>query len=121
MGDRFHCDQDRLTATHKSLSSSSQLNPLSVGIGPASVCVIFRMVAKNPTWRPPRIHGELLILGFDISERTISDGRGACLEILSRPQPSGGHRRHGLLHGSDRHVRRYHATRGIPVCYLYLL
>jgi hypothetical protein len=24
--------------------------------------------AENPTWGPPRIHGELLKLGFDISE-----------------------------------------------------
>src|SRR5207245_9499361 len=33
---------------------------------------IFRMVAENPTWGAPRIHGELLMLGFDASERTIS-------------------------------------------------
>ena len=30
------------------------------------------MVAENPSWGAPRIHGELLMLGFDISERTIS-------------------------------------------------
>ena len=34
--------------------------------------LIFRMVRENPTWGAPRIHGELLMLGFDISERTIS-------------------------------------------------
>jgi putative transposase len=34
--------------------------------------LIFRMVAENPTWGAPRIHGELLILGFALSERTIS-------------------------------------------------
>jgi len=34
--------------------------------------LIFRMVAQNPTWGAPRIHGELLKLGFDISERTVS-------------------------------------------------
>ncbi len=34
--------------------------------------LIFRMAAENPTWGAPRIHGELLMLGFDISERTIS-------------------------------------------------
>ena len=33
--------------------------------------LIFRIVAENPTWGAPRIHGELLMLGFDISERTI--------------------------------------------------
>jgi putative transposase len=40
--------------------------------------LIFRMVAENPTWGAPRIHGELLMLGFDLSERTISlDETGA--------------------------------------------
>src|ERR1035437_10356250 len=34
--------------------------------------LIFRMAVENPTWRAPRIHGELLMLGFDLSERTIS-------------------------------------------------
>ena len=34
--------------------------------------LIFRMVDENPTWGSPRIHGELLMLGFDVSERTIS-------------------------------------------------
>ena len=33
--------------------------------------VIFRMVAENPTWGAPRIHGELKMLGFEISERTV--------------------------------------------------
>jgi len=34
--------------------------------------LIFRMVAENPSWGAPRIHGELLMLGIDLSERTIS-------------------------------------------------
>jgi hypothetical protein len=34
--------------------------------------LIFRMVAENPTWGASRIHGELLKLGFDVSERTVS-------------------------------------------------
>jgi putative transposase len=34
--------------------------------------LIFQMVAENPTWGAPRIHGELLKLGFDISDRTVS-------------------------------------------------
>jgi len=33
--------------------------------------VIFRMVAENSTWGAPRIHGELKMLGFDLSERTV--------------------------------------------------
>ncbi len=34
--------------------------------------LIQRMVAENPTWGAPRIHGELLMLGFDVSERSVS-------------------------------------------------
>jgi hypothetical protein len=30
------------------------------------------MVAENQTWGAPRIHGELLKLGFDLSERSVS-------------------------------------------------
>src|ERR1700756_2245598 len=33
---------------------------------------IFRMVVENPSWGAPRIHGELIMLGFTVSERTIS-------------------------------------------------
>jgi hypothetical protein len=31
-----------------------------------------RLVADNPSWGAPRIHGELLMLGFDVAETTIS-------------------------------------------------
>ena len=34
--------------------------------------LIFRMVAENATWGAPRIHGELRMLGFEVSERSIS-------------------------------------------------
>ena len=34
--------------------------------------LIFRMAEENSTWGAPRIHGELLKLGFQISERTVS-------------------------------------------------
>jgi transposase InsO family protein len=30
------------------------------------------MVAENLTWGAPRIHGELLKLGFEVSERSVS-------------------------------------------------
>ena len=33
--------------------------------------LIFGMVAENSTWGAPRIHGELKMLGFEISERTV--------------------------------------------------
>src|SRR5713226_5140232 len=34
--------------------------------------LIFQMVAENPTWAAPRIHGELLMLGFEVSETTVT-------------------------------------------------
>jgi putative transposase len=34
--------------------------------------LIFQMVVENPGWGAPRIHGELLMLGFEVSETTIS-------------------------------------------------
>jgi len=34
--------------------------------------LIRRMKAENPSWGAPRIHGELLHLGFDMSEPTVS-------------------------------------------------
>src|SRR5689334_21923593 len=34
--------------------------------------LIRRMKRENPTWGAPRIHGELLALGFEISEPTVS-------------------------------------------------
>ena len=42
--------------------------PISKGVRE----LIFRMVAENPTWGAPRIHGDLLMLGFDVSERAVS-------------------------------------------------
>src|SRR2546425_5029192 len=34
--------------------------------------LVTRMAAANPLWGAPRIHGELLRLGIDVSERTVS-------------------------------------------------
>ena len=33
--------------------------------------LIRRLAIENPTWGAPRIHGELRMLGFDVSERTV--------------------------------------------------
>jgi hypothetical protein len=43
--------------------------------------LIERMVAANPLWGAPRIHGELKMLGIEISERTVS----RMLRRLHRP------------------------------------
>ncbi len=42
--------------------------PVNAGIK----VLVTRMVAANPRWGAPRIHGELLKLGFDAAERTVS-------------------------------------------------
>ena len=34
--------------------------------------LVRRMATANPNWGAPRIHGELLRLGFEVSERTVS-------------------------------------------------
>ena len=34
--------------------------------------LVRRMARENPTWGAPRIHGELLMLGFEVSEATVS-------------------------------------------------
>ena len=63
------------------------------------------MVAENPTWGAPRIHGELLMLGFDLSEPTVSRW------VRKAPRPPDLSKRwltflrndrgDGLLHGAD--------------------
>ena len=46
--------------------------------------LIREMASDNPTWGAPRIHGELLKPGFDVSERTVS----RYVERI-RPNPDG--------------------------------
>jgi putative transposase len=41
-------------------------------LNPEVVTLIRRMASANPLWGAPRIHGELLKLGIDVSERTVS-------------------------------------------------
>lgn len=41
-------------------------------VSPQVRALIKQMAEANPRWSAPRIHGELLKLGFDISERTVS-------------------------------------------------
>src|SRR2546430_10188394 len=45
--------------------------------------LVIRMAAANPLWGAPRIHGELLRLGIDVCERTVSR-----LMPKRRPLPS---------------------------------
>jgi putative transposase len=45
--------------------------------------LVTRMATANPLWGAPRIHGELLKIGIDVAERTVSR-----LIPKRRPQPS---------------------------------
>src|SRR5919106_6997239 len=45
--------------------------------------LVRRMAIANPLWGAPRIHGELLKLGIDVAERTVSR-----LRPKRRPRPS---------------------------------
>ena len=72
--------------------------------------LIHRIALENLSWRAPRIHGELLKLGFDVSERTISrylhkrepdEDKVAKWKTLLK-KPYGRYSSNGLLHGSHR-------------------
>ncbi|MGH7307174.1 MAG: hypothetical protein ACREK6_00600 [Candidatus Rokuibacteriota bacterium] len=41
-------------------------------VNAAIKALVTRMAAANPLWGAPRIHGELLKLGIDVGERTVS-------------------------------------------------
>ena len=66
--------------------------------------LIRRMSLENPLWGAPRIHGELLKLGFEVAQSSV-----AKYMVKRRGPPSQGWRaflcRHGLVRGSDRWLR----------------
>ena len=49
-------------------------------LDPAVKALVFKIVDANPTWGAPKVHGELLMLGVDISECGVS-------RFLSRRSP----------------------------------
>jgi hypothetical protein len=68
--------------------------------------LIRRMSKENPLWCAPRIHGELLKLGFEIAESTVSvhdpAPRTAVTELADIPaQPCGRNCGDRSLRGSD--------------------
>src|SRR4029077_6507302 len=81
------------------------------GVSKEVRALIFRMVSENPTWGAPRIHGELLKLGFDLSERSVSrwirraprdpDSVKRWLTFLRNHR---GHCGDGFLHRPNAHV-----------------
>src|ERR1019366_4469509 len=71
--------------------------------------LIFQMVVENPTWGAPRIHSELLKLGFDLIGTNGFEMGSASPEtcgpheaLVDVPaEPSRGHCRDGLFHCAD--------------------
>lgn len=61
----------------------SRKRPGRPALDPEIRGLIHRMASENPRWGAPRIHGELLKLGFRISERTVQR------HVPRRPAPPG--------------------------------
>ncbi len=53
---------------------------------PGEVRDLIRRMASENQWRAPRIHGELLRLGFNVSERTVSRYLAGCPHGRSVPR-----------------------------------
>ena len=66
---RWHRKGFKLFWRHKSRRKGSGRPPIS----PDLRNLVRKMAEANPLWGAPRIHGELLKLGIEISERTVSN------------------------------------------------
>jgi len=73
---RWHRRGFKLIWRFKSRQKGSGRPPVS----PEIRDLILKMAVANPLWGAPRIHGELLKLGIEISERTVSN-------LMSRRKP----------------------------------
>ena len=78
---------------------------------PADVRTLIRTMAQaNPLWGAPRIHGELLKLGIDVSQATVAKYMGrrrqaALADVAHVPGESRpANRRRRFLRRPDRHV-----------------
>ena len=90
-------------------------------VGEEVRALIFRMVAENPTWGAPRIHGELLKLGFEVRKGVsamdpASSERSRFREAMADVprKPSRGHCCNGFLHRPNAHVW------GVSDCFLII-
>jgi transposase InsO family protein len=65
---RWHRRRFREYWTHLSRRPTGGRPPVNAEI----TALVRKMAAANPLWGAPRIHGELLKLGIDVAERTVS-------------------------------------------------
>src|SRR5260370_21263475 len=86
--------------------------------------LIRRLNRENPIWGAPRIHGELLKLGFEVAQSTVAKymvkRRGPPSQGWHLPaQPCAGDRRHGHVRRTDHWLQaslwhRHHAFGPAP-------
>ncbi len=62
--------------------------------------LIRRMSIENPHWGAPRIHGELLKLGFEVAQSTVSNGMDRPCSCLSLPEIKSGRTGDAILPGA---------------------
>src|SRR5262245_58400633 len=72
--------------------------------------LVRRMSVENPLWGAPRIHGELLKLGFEVAQSSVAIHGQAARAFKSGvahlcAQPRAGHRCHGPVRRSDHWLR----------------
>ena len=65
---RWHKSAFKLYWKFKSRGGKRGRPPLD----PEVKALVFKLAAANPLWGAPRIHGELVKLGIELSERTVS-------------------------------------------------
>ncbi len=86
---------------------SRRKGPGRPSISPEIRDLILKMANAKPLWGAPRIHGELLKLGIEVSERTVSNLMPSRLTTPpSQTWRTLSHEEHDFnrfLHGSDRH------------------
>ena len=106
----FKCHWARMSQTGKKLGRPRVSKEIRA--------LILKMATENPSWGAPRIHAELLKLGIDIGEATVSrylPKRPTEPDKVERPalsnvegwkaflqEPHAGHRGHGLRDHPDR-------------------
>jgi len=72
--------------------------------------LIRTLAQANPLWRAPRIHGELLKLGFEVSERTVS----RVLRTVKRPPSTNLENVPAESHRGNCRSRLFHRTNDPP-------
>src|SRR5262245_45535874 len=96
------CHHDHPARDPRTLASSRLSSVLALEISlswrPTEAklrALIRRMSAENPLWGAPRIHGELLKLGFEVAQSSVANGMDRpCSRPQRHAEPVGGFEEH---------------------------